>query len=1256
MLLGRYRLIGTGRCAVALSVRRFACCVASVVAAIAAVSVVFVPAAALAAGGPAFWQKSIVPPTVHSTRVAIQLTLDTEELATEYDIAYAPAEAGKAPLETSSAWELVNNGTTGAANGNFQEKIFIGSADPGEPPSASVQLRGLTPDTSYYARFVAKNAVNEKDGTEAVEKVPFKTLGVEKPGIDRGGVSEEENILFSEVGEESDTSVAFSAKIETNGSLGPTTYVFEYALAENEGLRPAEGSKAWLPFASGAGTIPGEYGKVEGKTTKLEPATLYYVRLKATNEVGEIVQTRYSASVALGEVEYFTTGPETPGAGRVVVRNVTADSAQLGVEVTPHGSRTLWRLQSSSTAAGPWSDVATGEVTQREAEAIPFVDVVKFGASFTGLSPSTGYYVRLVVKNEKGKEATGEVEHFETSGAPSAKTFAVHAVHGESWRLLGAVDPNSEPTSSEQMITVEGTSGGTFKLVFEGKETVSIEYNPEGKESIAEAIRRALEKLGGPKVGVEGPNAGPFRVFFVGLDEKVSEPSVEVGLSAGVKVVVSSVVLGGEAYDARYRFQYRSASSNGAGWEETPEEDVGSGDVFRVVGVDVAGLASGGDYRYRVVASSNAPGTSPVEAVEQTLVVPGVTVVGTGAGGCLNEAFRTGLSSRLPDCRAYEQVTPVDKEGAQEPFHYRGGITTAVLVGEGGDRVTLEAPLANYGSGPGSGQSPYFFSRVEGKGWEMLAGSPQPETGVYGIHPQVYSADLAMVAFRAEYGTSVSSESPNIEYKIGRAGGPYTLVASVPSKDVSDEEGWVAANGDFSKLVLQVADHVLLGEPTGTVSGPDLYEYTVDGGGLRQLNVDEQGSTIGSCGATIVHGEEGGVSHVYSGPHSISADGSRVFFEAVPPGGECAGSKDLYMRVDGSETVDIGAYEFMAADADGTTLLLKNADKELFSYDTRSGVAVAQSGSELASAEELGSLDIPAQKYSPEAGNAFAHSRYAYFTGGVAGLPGDGIVNAGETEGTVASQVYRYDSGEHVVECVSCASSSDPEPEQDSYLDGIQGQPFVNGGLPEYTLTSANGDFAFFTTTAALVREDVDGEIPAIISPFSPSEYVSVGGHTSPSTDVYEWRRDGLDGCVQLQGCLALITDGRGGYLNLLLGSANEGADVFIDTHSKLLGQDKDTAGDIYDVRVDGGLPEASPPAVECEADACSAPPSPPNDTTPSSFTFNGKGNVVATKKPVVKPQKHKAKKPKKKKAGKTRQVRGGRGKAKKSEKGARRR
>jgi hypothetical protein len=211
---------------------------------------------------------------------------------------------------------------------------------------------------------------------------------------------------------------------------------------------------------------------------------------------------------------------------------------------------------------------------------------------------------------------------------------------------------------------------------------------------------------------------------------------------------------------------------------------------------------------------------------------------------------------------------------------------------------------------------------------------------------------------------------------------------------------------------------------------------------------------------------------------------------------------------------------------------------------------------------------------------------------------------------------------------MSCASPFDREPKLDAGFFQPESVVASVDGVPNPTVSSANGDYVFFDTAAALVPQDVDGEVPASGNDANSDLYVSV------STDVYEWRKDGVDGCVRVQGCLALISTGRGGLKVELLGTTASGRDVFFTTHESLLPQDADKAGDVYDARIGGGVSPPVPGPVECEGDACSTPASPPNDSTPSSFTFSGVGNLIPapSTKAVVKSKKHKQKKKKLKK------------------------
>ena len=538
----------------------------------------------------------------------------------------------------------------------------------------------------------------------------------------------------------------------------------------------------------------------------------------------------------------------------------------------------------------------------------------------------------------------------------------------------------------------------------------------------------------------------------------------------------------------------------------------------------------------------------------------------------------------------------------------------------------------------------------------MIAGSPQPETGVQRVVPELFSTDLDSVALETDVHTSFGSgESQNVEYKVGPAGGPYALVASVPRKDAEDQvegsvatySGWVAASDDFSKLILQVGDPNLVPPHTNTKLGSeDLYEYSK--GQLKQVNVG-----VGNCGATIVKGQE--LHGVRSSSHAVSADGSRVFFEAVP-GNNCSSQvkSNLFVRVNGSETIDIGNYRFAGANPAGTVALLEANGNgvEYLIYEAQSGTVTkifpgsgmalnsdvhAVVSQELKNVyfhlgnNELYRYDVATKALGylfndqGEVGRTSPDGLFYYFQGSVAGVPGE-------------DQVFLYDGSQNMVECVSCASSTDPEPKLGAFFPyeaaGVLGPLQQQDGHPNQVFLSDNGEYAFFDTPARLVSADVDEEIAPERRP--NTEYQSE--ELSLSSDVYEWRRDGVDGCGQLQGCVALITNGRGGYLNVLIGATPSGNDVFIYTRSELVQQDNDNSGDVYDVRVDGGFRPPPPRPVECEAAECSNPLGLPNDATPASSTFSGPGNVVIA--PIAKAKAKKIKTKSKKRSTKKRKGR----------------
>ena len=167
----------------------------------------------------------------------------------------------------------------------------------------------------------------------------------------------------------------------------------------------------------------------------------------------------------------------------------------------------------------------------------------------------------------------------------------------------------------------------------------------------------------------------------------------EVRAQAAAAIAETEAVLEAElnpkGLDTAYRFQYTTEAAYGEhGYEgatdvPVPDADAGEGGAFAAVSEPISGLSPGTAYRFRLVASNceaeeaepescltlgeGKPGEAGEDASFATYATPPIQ-------SCPNEALRTGFSATLPDCRAYELVTPPDTGGHIPTMALPGGL------------------------------------------------------------------------------------------------------------------------------------------------------------------------------------------------------------------------------------------------------------------------------------------------------------------------------------------------------------------------------------------------------------------------------------------------------------------------------------------------------------------------------------------------------------------------------------------------------
>jgi hypothetical protein len=296
------------------------------------------------------------------------------------------------------------------------------------------------------------------------------------------------------------------------------------------------------------------------------------------------------------------------------------------------------------------------------------------------------------------------------------------------------------------------------------------------------------------------------------------------------------------------------------------------------------------------------------------------------AGGCANEAARAQAGAgALPDCRAFELVTPAFKEGVavgSEPLISEGG--TRLIVGALGLFAGAERATGAGGIGSEGGVGADYELARGASGWTTapVPAPPIAEFPAAGMQTDA-SPDLASTLWRLGSSSQRAGEGDLYRRAVGGELahlGPLQPPGEAPR--FGNEGSYLGASRDLGQVLVNKSEDQ--GRWPGDVtSGPDsLYEYAganraepelvgVSNSGV--LGSNSEARLISDCGSAL--GGVQGVQRV-DAYNSISAGGEAVFFTALACGAAPV-VNELYARIGGASTVAISEPQLSAGRCTG---------------------------------------------------------------------------------------------------------------------------------------------------------------------------------------------------------------------------------------------------------------------------------------------------------------------------------------------------
>jgi hypothetical protein len=574
----------------------------------------------------------------------------------------------------------------------------------------------------------------------------------------------------------------------------------------------------------------------------------------------------------------------------------------------------------------------------------------------------TAYKFRLVAANANGS-VNGSNQSFTT--LDSVITTAASAVTPTSATLNGTVNPDGMAlTECEFEWGVTTSYGETAPCVpsaagvGSGTSPVAVHADLSGLEvGTVYHYRLRAANANGPILGQD-------------LSLQTLGPVIKDSWSEGVTFTeaILKAQVNPAGLPSTFHFEYGTTTSYG---QSTAEKALGSDEADHTVGAFLEGLQPATTYHYRVVAT-NSIGTA--EGPDHTFTTYARLAQDTS---CPNRALRSGDSANLPDCRAYEMVSPVDKNGGEIERGFNGaapgaGFFQATPSGE----ALAYSSTTSFGDQLSSQASNQYIGTRNAQGWSSDGINPPvtPLTIPYGtfspylLHRQyqAFSEDLSSGWLLSDNAPALAGGVDgflNIDRYDSESDSFEAVTVNEPT-EYWDYEGeahtmdlefkGASADGSLSAYEARAA-------LTPDASGSLFHVYAFSGGEVHLVSVLPDGTQSPAHSVVGQRNEDRGQGYADTVDRAVSEDGSRIFWtdgsesgpgkiyvrenptqpQSAISGGKCTEpAKACTIAV--SESVTTGNSQFWTASTDGSKAVFQVQEESsplkgnLYEFDVES--------------------------------------------------------------------------------------------------------------------------------------------------------------------------------------------------------------------------------------------------------------------------------------------------------------------------------